>query len=333
MIASSSPPPEENVDLDRSSRPASIKSNSSRPASRKDSSPASPERAPSEKTVELIERRPEVPPNSNEGQTSGNVAKPPSNSNVVAKSKKSSVHNPAFSFSEIDSPLQNPDYLFDYSSVQPVVGAEKKVESSKQGTKKATVQSKPSSKVSPLTTMQKKLNFIPKNQRGSLNTQFFATVPGVLKIAEVVLGFVAFVLAICADRNSTSSAWTEHITFESTIIAGVLLLGYIIFPHLTIDDEKNNNGLVVMELIFYAVNTVAYFISVWLMVHLSASWRADGRGAAIMGAILNVALTVLFGIETFIKYKTWKGEQVLQKPADKNHYPTNTSLSPDPEIV
>uniref|UniRef100_A0A1I7S6N6 MARVEL domain-containing protein n=1 Tax=Bursaphelenchus xylophilus TaxID=6326 RepID=A0A1I7S6N6_BURXY len=279
MIASSSPPPEENVDLDRSSRPASIKSNSSRPASRKDSSPASPERAPSEKTVELIERRPEVP------------------------------------------------------SVQPVVGAEKKVESSKQGTKKATVQSKPSSKVSPLTTMQKKLNFIPKNQRGSLNTQFFATVPGVLKIAEVVLGFVAFVLAICADRNSTSSAWTEHITFESTIIAGVLLLGYIIFPHLTIDDEKNNNGLVVMELIFYAVNTVAYFISVWLMVHLSASWRADGRGAAIMGAILNVALTVLFGIETFIKYKTWKGEQVLQKPADKNHYPTNTSLSPDPEIV
>ncbi|CAD5226444.1 unnamed protein product [Bursaphelenchus okinawaensis] len=278
MIASSSPPPEENVDLDRS-RPGSTKSNTSRPPSRRDSQPSTPpERAPSEKTVELIERRPEA------------------------------------------------------SSVQPVT-AEGKGDKPKSGNQKATVLPKPSSKVSPLATMQKKLNFIPKNQKGSLNTQFFATVPGVLKIAEVVLGFVAFVLAICADRNSTSSAWTEHITFESTIIAGVFLLGYIVFPHLTIDDEKNNNGLVVMELVFYAVNTVAYFISVWLMVHLSASWRADGRGAAIMGAILNVALTVLFGIETFIKFKTFKGEQVLQKPSDKKHYPANASLSPDPESV
>ena len=39
------------------------------------------------------------------------------------------------------------------------------------------------------------------------------------------------------------------------------------------------------ELLFYGINTLFYFISIWLMVHLSASWGTDGRGAAIMSAV------------------------------------------------
>lgn len=36
---------------------------------------------------------------------------------------------------------------------------------------------------------------------------------------------------------------------------------------------------------FYGFNVGAYFIAVWLMVHLSASWTAEGRGAAVMCAV------------------------------------------------
>ena len=39
------------------------------------------------------------------------------------------------------------------------------------------------------------------------------------------------------------------------------------------------------ELLFYGVNTLFYFISIWLMVHLSQTYGADGKGAAIMSAV------------------------------------------------
>ncbi|KJH49959.1 synaptophysin / synaptoporin [Dictyocaulus viviparus] len=123
-----------------------------------------------------------------------------------------------------------------------------------------------------------------------------------------ILGFIAFILAICADRRSTTAAWTEHITFETTIVVSALLAGYVCFPHLTIREEPTREGLIVLELIFYGINTLFYFISIWLMVHLSASWGTDGRGAAIMTAIICVSLTIIFAIETFLKLKAWRGE-------------------------
>jgi hypothetical protein len=36
---------------------------------------------------------------------------------------------------------------------------------------------------------------------------------------------------------------------------------------------------------FYGLNTLFFFIGIWLMVHLAASWTAEGRGAAIMSAV------------------------------------------------
>lgn len=156
--------------------------------------------------------------------------------------------------------------------------------------------------------MSNKIQIIPNNRQGQLNTGYMGTIAGVLKIAEIVLAFVAFVLSICADRRTTTAAWTEHITFETMIVVCGLLLGYVCFPHLTIRDEVTREGLIVVELLFYGVNCVFYFISIWLMVHLSASWGTDGRGAAIMSAIICVALTVMFAIETVMKLKAWRGE-------------------------
>ncbi|VDK44245.1 unnamed protein product, partial [Cylicostephanus goldi] len=124
--------------------------------------------------------------------------------------------------------------------------------------------------------MANKIQIIPNNRQGQLNTGYLGTIGGVLKIAEIILSFVAFILAICADRRSTTAAWTEHITFETMIVVCVLLAGYVCFPHLTVREEPTREGLIVVELLFYGINTLFYFISIWLMVHLSASWGTDG---------------------------------------------------------
>ena len=141
--------------------------------------------------------------------------------------------------------------------------------------------------------MTSKIQIIPNNRQGQLNTTYLATLPGVLKIAEIILCFVAFILAICADRRSTSSAWTDHITFECMIVISALLLGYVVFPHLTLKDEPTREGLIVVELLFYGINTLFFFIAVFLMIHVSASWTADGRGAAVMCAVSPYPETLL----------------------------------------
>lgn len=46
--------------------------------------------------------------------------------------------------------------------------------------------SKPQSKVSPFSNMHQKLNFIPHNQRDKLNVVFLRTLPGILKLVEIV---------------------------------------------------------------------------------------------------------------------------------------------------
>nr|CAD2195314.1 unnamed protein product [Meloidogyne enterolobii] len=161
-----------------------------------------------------------------------------------------------------------------------------------------------------------KVRLIPDGRKQQLNTRYLVTLPGVLKLAELLVGFVAFILAICADRRSTASAWTAHITFETTIVVCILILLYVVFPHLSLSDERNREGLVVVELIFYGLNTLLFFIAIWLMIHLAWGSLSDSRGAAIMGAIFCFALCVIYAVETFIKYMQWVGQDIFPQPAD-----------------
>lgn len=130
-----------------------------------------------------------------------------------------------------------------------------------------------------------KIKVIPEVRKGQLNIAYLSTISGVLKIAEIFASFVAFILSICADRDAASTGWTEHLAFESMVVISALLLGYVAFPHITLGEKRTRDGLIVLELLFYGVNTFFFFIAVWLMVHLAASFTAHGRGAAIMSAV------------------------------------------------
>lgn len=79
---------------------------------------------------------------------------------------------------EIDFSASAPSQV---SSHQPAATTEPQTENSKKQS-----QGKPQGKVSPFTNMHHKLNFIPHSQRDKLNAQFLATLPGVLKIAQLV---------------------------------------------------------------------------------------------------------------------------------------------------
>jgi len=186
--------------------------------------------------------------------------------------------------------------------------------------------------------MSSRIQFIPSNRQGQYNTAFLGTLPGVLKIAEIIIAFVTFILSICSDRRVTTAAWTEHISFETTIVVSALLLAYVALPHLTQRDEATREGLILIELLFYGINTLFYFIAIWLMVQLSASWNADGRGAAILAAILCVAMTVLFAIETIFKFKALRGENasttiIVPPTASGRRFETNAELARDNEMA
>jgi len=184
--------------------------------------------------------------------------------------------------------------------------------------------------------MSSRIQFIPSNRKGQLNTAFLQTIPGVLKMVEIVVSFITWILAICSDRDATTSAWTEHIAFKSTIVVSALLILYVVFPHLSIKDEATREGLIVVELFFYGINAMLFFVAIWLMVQLSASYISDSRGAAIITAILCVVMTVLFTVETIHKFRAWKMEtgsdnQVVSTTGTTagRRYNTNAELSRD----
>uniref|UniRef100_A0A183BYI1 MARVEL domain-containing protein n=1 Tax=Globodera pallida TaxID=36090 RepID=A0A183BYI1_GLOPA len=145
--------------------------------------------------------------------------------------------------------------------------------------------------------MNAKVKIIPESRKGQLNTRYLATLPGLLKVVEVILGFVAFILAICADRRSTSSAWAEHITFETTVVVSVLILLYVVFPHLTLADERTREGLVVVELFFYGINTLFFFIG-----------------------ILCLALCLMYAGEAYIKFKVWNKPTPTHPESHQGHH-------------
>lgn len=64
------------------------------------------------------------------------------------------------------------------------------------------------------------------------------------------MGFIGFILSLCTDRRSTSSAWTEHITFETSLVVCAFIIGYVVFPQITITNEKTNKGLMIVVNIF-----------------------------------------------------------------------------------
>ncbi|XP_046681482.1 CKLF-like MARVEL transmembrane domain-containing protein 8 [Homalodisca vitripennis] len=136
----------------------------------------------------------------------------------------------------------------------------------------------------------------------NINYAYFRTLPGMLKIAEAVLGVVCLALATPAILAGTSwFLFVVVLSFVATLIwIAIYLIGVreaLTLPINWILTELLNTGLVT---ILYAVAFIVQ-LSVWSTPY-SSSYRSSNIAAGVFGLIN----TVVYAAACFLLYRDWR---------------------------
>ncbi|XP_050304840.1 CKLF-like MARVEL transmembrane domain-containing protein 4 [Anthonomus grandis grandis] len=156
-----------------------------------------------------------------------------------------------------------------------------------------------------------------KPQRGNeqalswikINIDYFKTTPGLLKVAEFILGIFCMGLASPAfGGGSHFFLFVVTVSFIGTIIwIFIYLLGIreaLTFPINWILTELVNTGLV----------TVGYFIGFILQLITSAGLHYSyyRRGAHITAGVFGLFNFLVYGFATYLLHLEWKGSRTNQ---------------------
>ncbi|CAH1122644.1 unnamed protein product [Ceutorhynchus assimilis] len=142
-----------------------------------------------------------------------------------------------------------------------------------------------------------------------INLDYYKTTPGLLKIAELILGIFAMALG--------SPAYTGGSHFFLFIVT-VSFIGTLIwiFIYLLGIREALNYPInwILTELVNTGICTVCYFIAFILQLIVSAavhpgySWRGTQIAAGVFG-LLN---TLVYAFATYLLHIEWKGSRTTQ---------------------
>ncbi|OQV24765.1 hypothetical protein BV898_01356 [Hypsibius exemplaris] len=173
--------------------------------------------------------------------------------------------------------------------------------------------------------------------------QYLRTIPGWLKIAQLILMLIAFILAAAAWSSSSywcpglsntycynsyttgSAGWAKFVTITGFIITLILLNLYLF--HL-IEKLYQVNWLFV-EFIYCVVVTVCLFIAGCVMIPTYGTY--DGtRGAVVFFCWAAMAA---YGYDAFLKFKAWRNGEVAQGVSATVTTSTSAPARPPPYPV
>ncbi|XP_066141338.1 CKLF-like MARVEL transmembrane domain-containing protein 4 isoform X1 [Euwallacea fornicatus] len=142
-----------------------------------------------------------------------------------------------------------------------------------------------------------------------INVDYFKTTPGLLKIAEFVLGIFCMALGSPAYYGGSHFfLFVVTVSFIGTIIwIFIYLLGIreaLTFPINWILTELVNTGIC----------TVFYFIAFILQLIVSSSFHPghSRRGAQITAGVFGIINTVAYAFATYLLNVEWRGSRTNQ---------------------
>jgi len=136
----------------------------------------------------------------------------------------------------------------------------------------------------------------------TINYGYFRTFPGMLKVAEALLGVVCLALATPAIMSATSwFLFVVVVSFLATLIwIAIYLLGVREALNLPINwilTELINTGIVT---VLYAIAFIMQ-LSAW-----SAPYHSRYRTPNIAAGVFGLVNTVVYGIASYLLYADWK---------------------------
>jgi len=140
----------------------------------------------------------------------------------------------------------------------------------------------------------------------NINIQYFQSLPGILKILQLIIGILCMALASPARLSSTH--WFLFVVVTSFILTLLLSIIYLLSIR---EALKININWLLIEFTYTAVYTallVTAFITqlaAWSQVLSPVSWKNYNIAAGVFGLFDAVA----YGAGTFLLFLEWKNSQ------------------------
>lgn len=137
-----------------------------------------------------------------------------------------------------------------------------------------------------------------QQQRLACPPEYIKTVPGILKIAEMVLCLLTFACSLGGYWEGYGGGWVEFVAMSSFIITLVWFVLHILLPVL-----PNILLSLPYEFITYAV-MAGLFVIAGIVAAVRAPYLPGAVGAA---AFFSFACMVVFGVDAFFQFRDWRG--------------------------
>jgi len=160
--------------------------------------------------------------------------------------------------------------------------------------------------------------------RVHLDVSYIKTVPGILRMVEIVLCIILFICSVSACSAGYSfgeCGWGAFVGFMGFILVIAWLLFYLFHIH----EMAANVPWLLIELIFYTIWTFFLLVAGIALAVLSsrfangygsASKVSSGAGAASFFAF---AAAVVFGFQTFLIFRDWRSRSVAARGPIQGH--------------
>lgn len=177
----------------------------------------------------------------------------------------------------------------------------------------------PDSHITATTTVTSTTTKVSTNLR--FDQSYIRTIPGILKIAQVVISLLGFICVelggcyYCSQKN-----WYGFVSMTA-FWATLVLLGFYLFH---VIEKLHKIPWLLGEFGYCAIWTLLYLIA---SLVVSVSGGAESSWAA--GGFFGFVAMVLYGIDAFLKFRAWRngdiaqGERTVATTTSKTTSPTS----------
>jgi len=146
--------------------------------------------------------------------------------------------------------------------------------------------------------------------RVHLDVSYIKTVPGILRIVEIVLCLILFICSVSACSvlwHFGNCGWGGFVGF----LGFFLVLAWLFFYLFHVHDAAPNVPWLLIELIFYAIWTFFLLVAGIALAVLASDWGNDYWGSKIRsgagaGSFFAFAAAIVFGFHTFLVFRDWR---------------------------
>jgi len=138
---------------------------------------------------------------------------------------------------------------------------------------------------------------------------YIKEIPGMLKIAAVILDLIVFICVMSSGsyfRNIATGTWADFVAMTGFWVSGILLILYL----LHVIEKFHVIPWLMIEMGFCCL-WAFFFFTCSLDMSVKAG-QYVGTSAYAAGAFFGFAAMIVYGFDGFLKFKGWRANQLAQ---------------------